>query len=43
MEEAVRTSLKNAVVNEARTYEGGHEEFIELEEAAQGQQRNQFP
>jgi hypothetical protein len=43
MEETVRTSLENAVVNQTRTYEGRHEEFVELEEAAQSQERYQFP
>jgi len=43
MEETVRNCLKDAAANETWTNEGRHEEFIELEEAAQRQQREQFP
>src|SRR5258708_26725670 len=43
MEEAIRTSLENTVANETGTDKGRHEEFIELEETAQSQQRYQFP
>ncbi len=35
--------MEDAAADEAWTNEGRHEEFIELEEAAERQQRDQFP
>jgi hypothetical protein len=43
MEETVRACLEDAAANETWTNERRHEKFIELEEAAQRQQCDQFP
>src|ERR1700722_8509794 len=43
MEKAVRTCMEDAAANETWADEGRHEEFIELEKAAQRHQRDQLP